>query len=63
MEEDIATFFALEVEGLDRESRNSVKTVGLNIQGLVNVDFVVAATLVLQERVLGGVGGVGAKKM
>lgn len=51
MEENVAAFLALEVERLDRESRRSINTIGLDFERLVDVQLIVATALAIKERV------------
>ena len=51
MEENVAAFLALEVERLNRESRRSINTIGLDFERLVDVQLIVATALAIKERV------------
>ena len=51
MKEYVAAFLALEIERLNRESRRSINTIGLDFEGLVDVQLVITTALGVKERV------------
>ncbi len=51
MKEYVAAFLALEIERLNRESRRSINTIGLDFEGLVDVQLVITTALGIKERV------------